>query len=389
MTLLTAALPVVHDSLRTRPCCKRHTRAAEATAVTAETKATAAEATALAQTSAHAEESTTAATEAELTTAADIKASAGASLGRTTVPNKAVIPVEVTSSSRASTSTSITTNGGADATTTVVDLVVDLAAANAADEANLAAVGALSVRGTSGRLLQPVSVVWLCDGFNIFVYICEWSLFAVYFSDAYSWSSTLTGAAQMAGDLVAALVLALTTTHLWSVMLARGGATRWLDRWLLQPPWNLAIFFAMYAATFTMLASSIFTVSVLGQVFMGTIYVFNKQAVQECYVVLSHRSLPLFRTLEFVGSCSFNVWMAASSALSVVVYERLGMVAPFYMVAAFSGLWALVIVTFFCLRLRGLPFRQSFAESEHALLMQLHRSKAGGLTLNELELPRT
>ena len=117
--------------------------------------------------------------------------------------------------------------------------------------------------------------------------------------------------------------------------------------------------------------------------------VFGKQAVQECYVVLSHRSLPLFRTLEFVGSCSFNVWMAASSALSVIVYERLGMVAPFYMVAAFSGLWALVIVTFFCLRLRGLPFRQSFAISEHALLMQLQRSKADGLTLNELELPRT
>ena len=38
--------------------------------------------------------------------------------------------------------------------------------------------------------------------------LLEGALFAVYFKDAFAWSSTLTGAAQMAGDLLAAAVLA-------------------------------------------------------------------------------------------------------------------------------------------------------------------------------------
>ena len=39
-----------------------------------------------------------------------------------------------------------------------------------------------------------------------------------------------------------------------------------------------------------MLAQPTFWVSVLGQVLMGTVYVFNKQAVTESYVVLSHEA---------------------------------------------------------------------------------------------------
>ncbi len=95
--------------------------------------------------------------------------------------------------------------------------------------------------------------------------------------------------------------------------------------------------------------------------------VFNKQAVCESYVVLSHGALSLFRRLEFVGSCAFNLCMSASTLLAVLWYERLGRTAPFYLVAAFSGAWAALLVAYFALRLRG--FRGvSWAEAEHALL---------------------
>lgn len=235
----------------------------------------------------------------------------------------------------------------------------------------------LSIVGTNGWLLLPASLVWVCDGANIFVYICEWSLFAVYFADAYEWSSTLTGAAQMAGDLLAAAVLALTTTALWARLLRTDRTTRTVDRLLLQPPWNLVVFFGLYAATFVMLAQPVFALSVSGQVVMGTIYVFNKQAVQECYVALSHRSLRLFRKLEFVGSCAFNLFMAASTTIAVVVYEKVSMTAPFYMVAAFSGAWAAVVVGYWCVRLRGrIASTESFAEAEDALLEKLKRRRA-------------
>lgn len=234
----------------------------------------------------------------------------------------------------------------------------------------------LTLHSTTGCLLLPVSVVWLSGGFNIAAYITEWALFAVYFTDAYAWSSTLTGAAQMAGDLLAAGILALTTTPLWARLLRTDAATRHFDRFLLHPPWNLGIFFALYAATFSMLAQPVFAVSVLGQIIMGTIYVFNKQAVQESYVVLSHGSLPLYRKLEFVGSISFNVFMAAASVLSVLVYESVSMTAPFYIVAAVSGLWAVVVVVFFAVRLRG-HFGESFVAAERALLEDLNRRRRG------------
>ena len=101
----------------------------------------------------------------------------------------------------------------------------------------------------------------------------------------------------------------------------------------------------------------------------------NTQAVQECYVALSHGSLPLFRTLEFVGSCSFNCWMALASTLSVLVYEEAGMTAPFYLVAAFSGAWSLLVLAYFAARLRG-RVRLSFAAAEEALLLELQRAPA-------------
>ena len=105
----------------------------------------------------------------------------------------------------------------------------------------------LTLWETTGPLLLPASLLWLCDGFNIGCYICEWALFAVYFSDAFGWSSTLTGAAQMAGDLVAAAVLALTTTQLWARLVRHDGATRRFERLLLRPPWNLGLFFGAYS----------------------------------------------------------------------------------------------------------------------------------------------
>ena len=223
--------------------------------------------------------------------------------------------------------------------------------------------------------MLPVSVVWLCDGLNITCYICEWSLFAVYFADAFAWRSTLTGAAQMAGDLLAAAALALTTTPQWARMLARyAGSAPSRAGSLLRLPWSLGLFFVAYAATFAMLAQPSFGVSVLGQVLMGSVYVFARQSVHEAYVALSHDSLPLFRALEFVGAMHFNICMATSAVLSVLAYERLGMTAPFYVVAGLAGCWALAVLLYFAIRQRG-HLRESFAEAERAALARLRRER--------------
>jgi len=231
-----------------------------------------------------------------------------------------------------------------------------------------------TLRGSTTRcLMLPVSLIWLSVGCNIACYISEWSLFAVYFADAFGWSSTLTGAAQMAGDLLAAVILALTTTRMWARLLRHDGLTRKFER-MLFPPFNISIFFALYSLTFWMLAQPTFMVSVLGQIFMGTVYVFNKQALQECFVVLSHGSLSLFRVLEFGGTCSFNLCMSAATVLAVLVYENIGQTTPFIMVSGVSGVWAVIFAAFFIVRLRG-HHGLSWSEAEHMLLM--NRSKRG------------
>eukprot|EP01047_Picozoa_sp_COSAG01_P087766 COSAG01_NODE_20341_length_958_cov_10.598865_2_plen_81_part_00 len=51
-------------------------------------------------------------------------------------------------------------------------------------------------------------------------------------------------------------------------------------------------------------------------------------------MALAPGSLPLFRQLQFMGGCAFNVLMAAGSLVSVIVYEHLGYAAPFYVRAS-------------------------------------------------------
>ena len=69
--------------------------------------------------------------------------------------------------------------------------------------------------------------------------------------------------------------------------------------------------------------------------------------------------------------------MAVSSVLSVIIYEHVGMTAPFYIVAVFSGVWAAVVVMYFLVRLHG-RYSEDFTAAEQALLRQLQRERVYG-----------
>lgn len=138
---------------------------------------------------------------------------------------------------------------------------------------------------------------------------------------------------------------------------------------LQQAPWNLGIFFALYTAFFLLLVQPAFGASVAGQVCMGTIFVLIRQATQECYLGLSHGSLLLYRKLQFLGSATFNVFMAIGSITSVVLYEQLGRTAPFYLTAALCAGWAVCVNGYFLCRYWG-RLGLSFNEVETALLQE-------------------
>jgi hypothetical protein len=145
-----------------------------------------------------------------------------------------------------------------------------------------------------------------------------------YYKQVFEWSSTLTGAAQMSGDILAAVILALTTTKCWAgrmhkkgggrvaaipweitmivaalsciiyerhqspsltrvscwpigrcccVWSVTVGSLRCFERWVLAPPWNLSLLFGLYCGCFILLAQPTFALSVTGQVTMGTVFV--------------------------------------------------------------------------------------------------------------------
>ena len=164
-----------------------------------------------------------------------------------------------------------------------------------------------------------------------------------------------------------------------------------------------------YGVFFLLLVQETFAISVVGQICMGTVFVLTKQAVQECYVGLSHNDLRLFRSeppthlhlpcmrpravvhvlcrrsaqsafrwclfganaeLQFLGSCTFNVCMAAGSITSVLVYERVGVTAPFYLAAGLCGGWSVCVSVYFLRRYRG-RLGLSFVEVEAALLAEM------------------
>eukprot|EP01043_Picozoa_sp_COSAG02_P040286 COSAG02_NODE_3248_length_7097_cov_2.679194_3_plen_92_part_00 len=84
-------------------------------------------------------------------------------------------------------------------------------------------------------------------------------------------------------------------------------------------------------------------------------------------MALSHGSLPLYRKLQFLGSCTFNVFMSVGSIVSVVIYEQLGHTAPFHLTAGLCVVWSVVVALYFLVRHRGM-LSQTFQAAEAALL---------------------
>ena len=84
-------------------------------------------------------------------------------------------------------------------------------------------------------------------------------------------------------------------------------------------------------------------------------------------MALSHGSLPLYRKLQFLGSCTFNVFMSFGSIVSVVIYEQLGYTAPFHLTAGLCAVWSVLVAIYFLVRHRGMLSR-SFEAAETALL---------------------
>lgn len=183
-----------------------------------------------------------------------------------------------------------------------------------------------------------VAVVMACAFANIFTYGVEWSLYALYFRLQYGWSGAWCGFAQMVGDLLGAGVLGISTMSLPTRAMASAGGRAFrmprLLKALVCPPFSLGVLACCHGALMVLLAQPHFILALIGQVLMGTVYVFFEQAVQEMLLKYSHGDHAYYRRLVSMHYLVFTAGCALPSPLALGLYEGTGDFAIAFYTAA-------------------------------------------------------
>ena len=218
---------------------------------------------------------------------------------------------------------------------------------------------AVGMASTGVSVCSPAVVVILIAVFmNISVYGVEWCLYALYFRFTYGWSGTWCGLAQMVGDLLGAAILAGSTTTF--AVIAAGRVQRFLPlsrplRAVLRPPYSLTALSFTHASLTLMLAQPHFTVALLGQIFLGTSYVFFEQALQELLLLYARGDHAKYRRLVSLHYLSFTAGCSLCSPLAYGLYEASSFAAAFYATALYACAVGLFCGAFFAARLTRTP----------------------------------
>eukprot|EP00928_Gymnodinium_smaydae_P044912 TRINITY_DN29980_c0_g1_i1.p1 TRINITY_DN29980_c0_g1~~TRINITY_DN29980_c0_g1_i1.p1 ORF type:complete len:524 (+),score=34.92 TRINITY_DN29980_c0_g1_i1:210-1781(+) len=205
----------------------------------------------------------------------------------------------------------------------------------------------------------PVVLTMVATFTNICVYAVEWCLYALYFRLQHGWSGAWCGFAQMIGDLLGASVLGLSTMTCFKrwVKCTDADVTSVGKRFalaVLRPPYSIALLLGCHGVLLVMLAQPQFTISLLGQILMGTVYVFGEQGLQEMLLVYSH-SHAFYRRLVFVHYLVFTSGCALCSPLAYGLYGMNGFASAFYSSAAFAFVVGVLFAAYFVQRLALSP----------------------------------
>jgi len=182
---------------------------------------------------------------------------------------------------------------------------------------------------------------------NLFVYVVEWNLYALYFRQVHNWSGTWMGVAQMSGDLFAGILLVLLTTRF-----CKTGMNAWFKRHnllanFLGPPWCNVLLLITHGALLVLLAQPDFTLSLCGQVGMGTTFILNEQVLQELLLRYSSGNHALYRKNLFIQYVLFCISFLVAGLISAPSYNVFGSTVPFYSCAGLSWLNAFAFGCFF------------------------------------------
>ena len=86
--------------------------------------------------------------------------------------------------------------------------------------------------------------------------------------------------------------------------------------------------------------------AVIAQILMGTVYVFGVQAVHETLALLSRGNRTVYRKVMYYNRLLWDVAVATTGLVALVVYERVGPTAPFLAVGVMMFIVCLVYILF-------------------------------------------
>ena len=201
----------------------------------------------------------------------------------------------------------------------------------------------------------PLSVLMVAAYTNICVYAVEWNLYALYFRIEHDWSGTWCGFCQMISELIGAAVLGAST-----MTCVATGARCWncprAGIALMRPPFGIAVVLGSHGVLMIMLAQPQFVASLLGQVLMGTAYLFGEQLLQEALLLLSHGNHSVYRHFVFIHYLVFMAGCALASPIAFGLYDSTGSFASvFYASAAFAFAIGALQAVYFGSRLARTP----------------------------------
>lgn len=221
--------------------------------------------------------------------------------------------------------------------------------------------------------LPGILIAMVC-GLNMFVYVVEWSLFAVYFRQEFNWNSAWwAGAAQMSGDVTGAIILTVVSGLKKKKSGQDSPASCCLLR-LFRAPYHISLLLLSWSVCHFLIASPIFAVAVAAQIMMGTVFVFNCQFLVEMMQLYAGTNLKLYLRLQCMGATCFGAGVAIGTFASTWAYVTLGRKLPFLAASAIALAGCLVYTFCFCTRV-GLPRSLKEFEEEHSGLPQEYHSK--------------
>ncbi|CAK9104397.1 unnamed protein product [Durusdinium trenchii] len=198
-------------------------------------------------------------------------------------------------------------------------------------------------------LFLPAFVIMLSSFNNNASYGVEWSTFAIFFKEQHGWeSATWAGICQTAGDLLAALIMAVagkpTRTDLGEL-----SGIRWFWHSLTGQPYNVSCFLLAWVLLNFGMCIPWLPAAIASQIIMGTIYVFAVKASTDMNLFYSLGDSQVFLAMQVLcrNADSLGCVLAGFVAFSLYELEPLG---PFLLTGSISVFALVVYTTSMCYR---------------------------------------